>query len=353
MPELEKAISNFCMGEWADLQWAWDATSMRELMICPRRYYYRFVLGYVREGARWDLDWGRYYHVGMDALHTGIAKGLDRDEALREALRTMLLAAGKIIPMFISGKTDAEAEPCWHPWDSDPEWRDHNKKNRSTLIRALIWYCEALPPEDTPTVVFEDGTVATELSFRIPLAREIPWNQDTRDGIDFYGADMPVNYILCGHFDNRAQIGAERMLREFKTTKKTLGMSYFNQFWPDPQVDIYALAQSVIYPDDAQAVLVEACQCAVGFNRFDREVIRFTPERLDEIAMNLEALIAQAEVYAKSGYWPMNTSQCDMYGGCPYRPVCRKSPSLRQNFLDNSIGKVRYVKDVWNPLEER
>lgn len=336
--------SNFCTGEWSDLAWAWDATSMRELMTCPRRYYYRFVQGYVREGARWDLDWGRYYHVGMDALHTGIAKGLDRDEALREALRTMLLAAGK----EKIGQHPVTGEEClliWIPWDTDPEWRDHNKKNRSTLIRSLIWYCEALPPEDTPTVVFEDGTVATELSFRIPLARQQPADQDHPAGRG--------HYLLCGHFDNRAQIGAERMLREFKTTKKTLGMSYFNQFWPDPQVDIYALAQSVIYPDDAQAVLIESCQCAVGFNRFDREIIRYTPERLDEIAMNLEALIAQAEVYAKSGYWPMNTSQCDMYGGCPYRPVCRKSPSLRQNFLDNSIGKVRYIKDKWNPLEER
>ena len=118
-------------------------------------------------------------------------------------------------------------------------------------------------------------------------------------------------------------------------------------------MDIYGLANSVIYPDDAAAILVESCQTAVGFNRFDREVIRFTPSRLDEIALNLNALIAQAEINAKTGYWPMNTTACDAYGGCPYRPVCRKSPSLRQKFLDDSIGKVRYIKEPWNPLEER
>ncbi len=348
---MTNAPSNFCTGEWSELAWAWDSTSFREAMVCWRRYYYRIYCGYIKDGPRWDLDWGRYYHIGMDALHTGFAKGLGRDEALIGALRTMLLAAGTAHPRHTAGIGEWFD---WCPWDSDPEWKDHNKKSRSTLIRALIWYCEALPPEDTPTVVFEDGTVATELSFRIPLARKVP------DHAEEYNPDAyPAtgwgnrNYILCGHFDNRAQFGTERMLREFKTTKQTLGGYYFNRFWPDIQIDIYALAQSVIYPDDAAAVLIESCQCAVGFNRFDREVIRYTPERLDEIAQNLNALIAQAEVNAATGYWPMNTTACDMYGGCPYRPVCRKSPSLRQKFLDNSIGKVRYVKEHWNPLEER
>jgi len=344
MTEIKEAISNFCMGEWADLQWAWDSTSTREAMTCWRRYYYRIVKGYVREGPKWDLDWGRYYHVGQDALHKGVAKGLNRDEALIGALRTMLLAAGTCTGVF--------PEFQWAPWDPDPEWKHYTKKNRSTLIRALIWYCDALPPEETPTVVFEDGTVATELSFRIPLARRTP-GYAYKDELGEELSSTRRNYILCGHFDGLARFGSETFVREAKTTKATLSGYYFDQFEPNNQIDIYALAASVLYPGTVSGVLVEACQTAVGFARFDRQPIRHTPARLDEIARNLDALIAQAEINAKSGYWPMNTTACDMYGGCPYRPICRKSPSLRQKFLDDSIGKVRYVKEPWNPLEER
>ncbi len=341
MPETP---SNFCTGEWSELQFAWDSTSFREAMTCWRRYYYRIVKGYVRDTAKWDLDWGRYYHIGMDALHTGIAKGLDRDAALVVALRMMMMTAGD---------SPAEGDRFgkrmrWKPWDPDPEWRHYNKKNRSTLIRALIWYCEALPPEDAPPVVFEDGTIATELSFRIPLARRVP-----DDGYAAAHGDLSRAYVLCGHFDGLARYGAETFIRESKTTKSTIGSYYFDQFKPNVQIDIYALAASVLYPDTVSGILIEACQTAVGFTRFDREPIRHTPARLDEIAVNLTTLIAQAEINAKSGYWPMNTTACDQYGGCPYRPVCRKSPSLRQKFLDDGIGKVRYIKDPWNPLEER
>ena len=56
----------------------------------------------------------------------------------------------------------------------------------------------------------------------------------------------------------------------------------------------------------------------------------------------------EAEGYAVDHYWPMNDKACGMYGGCPFRSVCDKDPSVRRNFL---LGN--FEKFYWNPRKER
>jgi hypothetical protein len=54
------------------------------------------------------------------------------------------------------------------------------------------------------------------------------------------------------------------------------------------------------------------------------------------------------EEYAKEGYWPQNDTACDKYGGCRFRGVCSRSPSVRQAFLDSD-----FRREMWNPLDTR
>ena len=45
--------------------------------------------------------------------------------------------------------------------------------------------------------------------------------------------------------------------------------------------------------------------------------------------------------------FPMNETACSMYGGCAFRGVCARSPSVRHIYLRE------FDVDIWNPLEIR
>ena len=52
------------------------------------------------------------------------------------------------------------------------------------------------------------------------------------------------------------------------------------------------------------------------------------------------------------GYWPMNDTACDKFGGCRFRGICSKSPSVRERFLSTDYVKLP-KEDRWNPLRSR
>jgi hypothetical protein len=45
----------------------------------------------------------------------------------------------------------------------------------------------------------------------------------------------------------------------------------------------------------------------------------------------------------------MNDTACDKYGGCEFREVCSKSPSVRDKFLKADFKQ----EEPWNPLIPR
>jgi hypothetical protein len=63
---------------------------------------------------------------------------------------------------------------------------------------------------------------------------------------------------------------------------------------------------------------------------------------------DLGVWLKQAKWYAEDDYWPQNDKSCHKYGGCPFREVCSKSPSVRDKFLESG-----FVRREWNPLIPR
>lgn len=183
--------------------------------------------------------------------------------------------------------------------------------------------------------VFPDGTVAVELGGAIPLPILSP------DGDP---------YLLAWHLDGMWTDGDNIGPRERKTTKSTLGTSYFDKYAPDVQIDTYDMVTNVLYGDRIRisAVMMEAAQVAVGFTRFGRHHVSVPEERRAETFDEIQYWIKRAEDDARRGYFPKNTSSCSANGGCQFRGICRLAPSNRAAFL-----KSNFVVQKWNPLEER
>src|SRR6516225_1254300 len=107
--------------EGIPIQYAWDSTSLGWLKECPRKYYYSQLCGYRPRGENVNLNFGLWYHEGLEHFDKGKAMGLDHEEALDGTIQYMLCRT------WIDGA----------PWKSD-----HNSKTRETLIRSLIWYID-------------------------------------------------------------------------------------------------------------------------------------------------------------------------------------------------------------------
>lgn len=369
---------------------AWDSTSLRSYMTCPRRYQYEIVEGWRRASGNLHTFWGGTYHAAVEEFDKARARGLSKEDALDMAFDFALRQSGEYVATAGEIEADPATQGTWVPWDAEyldvwqctdpgPAFKSGPRKgepnpakrcefakreqtgyapdecpacarpvtsgrrwvygddikNRHTLLRAVVWYADEQPEEGgVQAYVFPDGRPAVELSFQLPLPITTP------DG---------EPYLLCGHMDGIATFGDEVAVRERKTTKSTLGGYFFDKFAPDVQVDLYDLAAGAMFPElGIKAVMLEATQTAAGFARFQRQFFHSTEGRRAEFFNDLLHWIKRAEADAWARYYPKNEAACNLNGGCPFRDICRLDPSKREMFL-----RANFVRQKWNPLKER
>lgn len=295
------------------LQLAWDSTSMGDLKLCPRKYYYSVLEGYRPRTESVHLTFGIIYHEALERYDHAKAQGRPYEEACRVAVRHALQATW--------------SSKLRRPWLSD----DPNK-NRGTLLRTIVWYLDQFKEDPIETILLANGKPAVELSFRFAL----PY--DSGEG----------PFLYCGHLDRLGSLGGRSYIIDRKTTKHTLGEAYFAQYSPDNQFSGYIFSGQLAFNLKLDGLICDAAQVMVGGSRFQREVIARTPDQTEEWVKDLGYWLQMALGYAKAGYWPQNDKACNIYGGCAFRGVCSKAPSVRKAWLEQG-----FEKRVWDPLQVR
>jgi hypothetical protein len=289
------------------LQLAWDSTSIGWLKTCPRKYQYKMLENWTKRGMAIPLEFGILYHSALEAYDKGKATGLSHDEATEAC----------VLAALIKGK----------------DFIGDSKRNKETLIRAVVWYLEAFKDDPAKTIILANGQPAVELSFRMEISLPNP------DG---------EPYILCGHLDRLVEMGDSVYVVDHKTTSGTISSHYYNQYSPNNQMSLYTLGSRVVLSKPATGVIINACQLAVGFARFHRGIVTRTQAQTEEWMKDLECWIKKAETFARENYWPMNDTACMLYGGCEFQGVCSNDPSMRKTLLQSD-----FEKKTWNPLEVR
>lgn len=289
--------------------WAFDATRLRSLLLCDRRFWleHQQQLRPAGRERSIDLDFGTAWHETARAYDSARVAG-DNQPLLPAMKRALELSA-----------------------DWAPEWVT-SAKNRDTLLRAIVWY-DAQFGADNPLLpmVLRDGRPALELGFNFPL---------------FDGRDRPT---LCGNLDGVVQFGGETWILERKTTGSALSGFYWSGYDPNIQVDVYCLAAHCLWPEwNVQGVMIEAMQTGVGFTRFERKQFRRSRGRLAETLAVIQDVVSKFDA-ATSEIRP-NPAACNVGAGCPFRAYCQSDPSMRQWVLQTQFAPR---KDPWNPLAAR
>lgn len=309
-PDENAALSRQLPG----MQLAWDSTSLGELKLCPRRYMYRILYGYAPRELNIHFMFGLGFHGATERYDHARASGGSHAEGVRAAVKFAL-----------EFTWDSKMGRAW--LSSDPN------KNRLTLLRTVVWYYEQFAEDALETVILANGKPAVELSFMLPL----PFKSESGEQL-FYG----------GHLDRVAHFAGGTYIVDKKSTKHTLGPDYFRQYTPDNQFSGYIFGGRAGFSLPISGLIVDAAQVAVGFTRFAREVVQRTPEQVKEWVKDLAFWLRQAEFFAKQGHWPMNDKACHVYGGCPFREVCSKTPSVREKWL-----RASFARQVWDPTKAR
>lgn len=301
------------------LQWAWDSTSLGWFKECPRKYYYHMIEGYVGKAEPIHLEFGILYHEALEFYDILRNRELGHDEAVRETVKSIL-------------------ERTWRddaPWRAAKDLPSDDKaslKNRENLVRTVVWYLEKFRDDPAKTVINPaTGKPMVELHFQFEI-----------------GGQSPYPYTLCGYLDRVVTFQDQTFVMDRKTTTSTLGSYYFEQFDPDNQMSLYTIASQIAFKTPVKGVIVDAAQIAVGFSRFVRSFVFKTADQIDEWMKDLHIWLRQAEVYATKAYWPQNDKSCHKYGGCAFRDICSKSPSVRDKFLESN-----FTRRTWNPLVPR
>lgn len=288
------------------IQFAWDSTSLSWLKECPRKYQYSMIEQWRTKADTVHLDFGLWYHKGLETYDRLRAQGAEHDEAVETMVGEAL---------------------AWTYTESGPWSPDHPSKTRETLIRSLIWYTEHFKDDPAKTVILDNGKPAVELSFKLPIDH---------------------GYVLCGHMDRVVNYLDGTYVCDRKTSSSTITSNYFDQYNPDNQMSLYTLAGRIIYNLPIKGIVIDAAQIAVGFTRFSRGFTHRTEAQLEEWLADSYRWFKLAEGFAREAYWPMNDKSCHKYGGCPFRKICSKSPEVRAQFLATD-----FYKKEWNPLVPR
>lgn len=326
----EPAQSPFLPG--TNIQVAWDSTSIGYLKTCARLYQYIMIAGWSSKDESVHLRFGIEYHAALQDYDLSRAARIPHDDAVHDTLRELLIRTA----------------------DFDP---DHKSKTRQGLIRTVVWYLDQFKDDPAQTVILSDGSPAVEQSFRFELdygpktkKEHTLWtNNAAKPVIDI---EVTQPYILCGHLDRVVSFNEEKFVMDRKTSSMSLTPYYFAQFEPNNQMTLYTLASKVVLDTPVRGVIIDAARIGDGFTEFGRGFTYRTPDQLEEWLVDLRYWLALAEQYAIANYFPMNDTACDKFGGCRFRSICSKSPSVRERFLEGNFVKLA-PEARWNPLAVR
>lgn len=322
------------------IQYAWDSTSLGMFKTCPRLYWYTMVEGYTPNEDSIHLRFGQEYHKALEDYDRLRQAGEDRDESIRTIISELLIRCVG--------------------WNPSIDTKAGRYKNLDNLLSLVIDYLDKYEDDPASTYILDTGDPAVELSFRF----ELDWGPSAANEEEAtcrareqgnYNEVTHVGqpYILCGHLDRVVTFGDDLFVMDRKTAMNTISDYFFEQFEPNNQMTLYTLASQVILSSPVKGVIIDAAQILLEKPNFYKRGFTFrTQDQLNEWIADLKFWFDTAERYAVANHWPMNDTACGNYGGCKFRGICSKSPSVRGQFLKSGFTKLE-EKDRWNPLKPR
>lgn len=284
---------------------------------CPAKYFLRIKEHWTSRRRSGALGFGACLHEGLATWY----RTNDPGEAI------------KII---------AEKWPDGMPVD---DWRTKEK-----CVRTMIEYMNKYKQESWNVVGYPEEPIV-EVAFTIDTGMYLPcakcWILDSLDPFE------PICNLCHEHreaieyggiYDLLVEFGGSLFVVDHKTTSM-MGAGYFNQFKPNNQMTGYIWAAGQMSGRKVSGAIINAIgMYKTGTTKFEREITSRNQTSIDHWKLNVWhecVAIKQAE---RSGFWPMRTGACTLYGICEFHSV---------HSLDHPTEQIKrletdFVRDAWD-----
>lgn len=285
---------------------------------CPAKYNLRINQGWTARRRSAALGFGAAVHNGLAAWHRG--------HGLAAAITAI-----------------SESWPAEAPID---DYRTLNK-----AIEVMTQYTKVYPEEsfkivgmpDNP-IVEQSFTLETGMYLSVCRACGIEHSRDYPGHIcDMCGSPLePIEY--GGIFDGLVEANGMAYIFEHKTTSQ-LGDYYFDQFKPNNQITGYVWAAGKLTGRRVGGAIINAIGVyKAGATRFRRSITTRSASDIDEWLANVRAVANEIDFHRRTGFWPMRTAACTIYGACEFRGVHTLSTEREREIL----LEQDYVKSEWD-----
>lgn len=304
-----------------------DNTMLKTYKECPRKFYFRHRLHWVREGLAPPLAFGLAWHEAMDVVW-GLGQSDKSDREIQKFAMAAFLETWEEEGMPAIGNMDLNIEAQLAP------------RTPGIANEMLFQYIKTRRP-----FIQEVELLAIEQPFMVPI----------------FDTSSDIYYI--GRLDKVIKHRGRVIIPEHKTTtaySKQYGFrsSFVDQWSPNSQVDGYLHAGHMLYGDRMKAVWIDAALVhKVEHDKFKFISVDRSTEMLDtwlygardwiERIQQEDAWLQLEKGEDALDAFPQNTESCFTYNRpCSYRDICRfKANPSTCNMPEG------FKEDEWKPFD--
>jgi hypothetical protein len=203
------------------------------------------------------------------------------------------------------------------------DWRTKEK-----CISVFMAYVKEYP-EETFQVVGAPDNPMVECTFTLDTGLCL----DDGEAIEYGGI-----------FDGLVEYSGSVYVLEHKSTSQ-LGSYYFDQFKPNNQVTGYVWAAGLLSGKRVGGAIINALGIYKSSpTKLERQITTRSDASIMEWLTNLKNSCEMIKERERTGYWPMYTGSCTMYGKCEYHDVhLLATENERSRMLEQN-----YVREAWD-----
>jgi len=297
-----------------------DSTKAKDYLECPRKFWWRHILGWETDGANINLVFGEAFHKIMEQL---LIDGYSVD-----AVDAGMTAFNKVYRQYYAAETDQDRAPKNAVY-AELAAIDYIKNYSADLARYEVLHTEV---SGSVAIVPSDGDRRlTKLYFKM----------------DSILRDSALDAIVSF---------------EHKTTGQSFTQRYGNQ-WPlSFQIGTYSHVMRSFYPpEEVWGVIVNAISLLKTKTAFMRYPVRKTTPQMEvwlniadnvlwNIEQDLESYMAETEDPGLTMHsFPLNPTSCDRWFGCPYLDFCVAWENPITRTLSYIAPPEGFKQSFWDP----
>lgn len=282
-----------------------DSSKLSTYLACPKK----FQLSHVKNLK--PIKEAIFYDFGK-AIHVGFEHYFQNDKNLDAGLSA--------IDAYVK-------ENDFTPID-DP--KEHRTPDTARMV--LIEYNRRFASEPIVPLIQNDKKLI-EVTFSFP--------------VDIFETENCIYDVLyAGKIDMICAIGKTNYIMDHKHTSSKKPTWYLKYQYPNDQMAGYIFAENVYLDFQVMGVCINLVHVTKTKIDFEKRVISYTKEQLEEWFKNLHFLAERIVNDIDQNTFPRYSTSCySMYGGCSMLQVCSNPVSVRK-----AIIEMDFKVQEWNPL---